>query len=106
MTDASEMIWNFAFTCLCLASGIWICWPELKRMKPPRTNPLDPDFSHHRITVAQLKALLGQLKDTDVLWPNKVHNLSIFREDEDSRNEIYAGYVDFNPPGVVDWDEE
>jgi hypothetical protein len=44
----------------------------------------------HSITVANLRALLATplLLDTDVLVPNDVNNLAVFRGDE------YVGYID------------
>lgn len=45
---------------------------------------------NHFITIEQLISLLQQLYPTDVLVPNDVHNLAIYREGS------YIGYVDFN----------
>lgn len=42
----------------------------------------------HEITVAQLKVLLAQLRDDDVLIPNTVANLAIRRDG------TYVGFVD------------
>jgi hypothetical protein len=42
----------------------------------------------HEITVAQLRRLLDNLRDDDVLIPNDIMNLAIYRGRE------YAGYVD------------
>lgn len=36
----------------------------------------------HEITVGKLKELLAQLQDDDVLVPNQVRNLAIFRGNE------------------------
>lgn len=42
----------------------------------------------HEITVAQLRELLLQLKDDDILIPNTVANLAVVRNDK------YIGFVD------------
>lgn len=46
----------------------------------------------HKITVAQLRRLLTELRDDDVLIPNQVANLTVIRYGR------YVGYVDLLDP--------
>ena len=46
----------------------------------------------HCVTVALLRALLDELRDTDVLIPNQVANLKIIRDG------WYIGFVDLLDP--------
>lgn len=45
-------------------------------------------FLEKSIPVARLKEILSQLEDTDLLYPNRVGNLSVVRGDQQ------IGYVD------------
>ena len=56
---------------------------------------------NHEITVAKLRELLGQLRDTDVLAPNQVYNLRVDRDGD------YFGYIDlFTDTVELDADPE
>jgi hypothetical protein len=43
----------------------------------------------HNMTVGQLKELLNTLQDSDVIVPNMLRNLAVYRED------LYIGVIDF-----------
>lgn len=61
---------------------------------------IHPDFTAHEITVADLKALLDTLRDDDVLVPNRVRNLTIFR------GEDTIGFINLNGGSVEMWEQE
>ncbi len=49
-------------------------------------------FFRRWLTVKQLKQILSQLDDENVLFPNRVGNLSVVRDAE----QRMIGYIDFN----------
>lgn len=48
-------------------------------------------FFRRWLTVKQMKQILDQLDDDDVLYPNRVGNLSVLRDSE----RRMTGYIDF-----------
>ena len=50
------------------------------------------EFFRRYMTVKQMKNCLCQLQDTDILYPNRVGNLSVIRDSTKS----VIGYIDFN----------
>ena len=55
-------------------------------------------FFRRWLTVAQMKEILSQLYDDDIIVPNRVGNLSVIRDAE--RRMI--GYIDFNEEAFED----
>lgn len=66
-------------------------------------NPLDDRPISHEATVEELQTLLAdpKLRPTDLLVPNSVRNLAIFRDEE------FIGFVDLLGGCVcIEWSEE
>jgi hypothetical protein len=53
-------------------------------------NNIDAGFVEKWISVKQLKSILNTLQDDDLLYPNRVGNLSVVRED------VQIGYIDIS----------
>lgn len=52
------------------------------------------------MTVKRLKEILSELEDEDLLYANRVGNLTV------GRDGIYQGYIDFNSEVYEDFDSE
>lgn len=50
------------------------------------------EFFRRWMTVGQMKKCIDQLEDTDILFPNRVGNLSAMRDSEQKM----IGFIDFN----------
>jgi len=53
---------------------------------------VDAGFNRRWLTVKQMREMISELEDDDLLAPNRVGNLSIFRDNEQSM----IGYIDFH----------
>ena len=72
---------------------------EAERLRDERTVLMWKWGYGHYITVAKFRELLGQLRDDDVLTPNRVDNLAVLRggtraEDGVLSGATYIGFVD------------
>lgn len=52
------------------------------------------------VTVAKLKELLNQLLDDDILYPNAVGNLAVYRNGEHTGFFEYTGFLDIGPEKI------
>ena len=57
-------------------------------------------FLRRWMTVGQMVKVLDQLEGTDVLFPNRVGNLTVFRRSD------AIGYVDFCDEALVSFNDE
>jgi len=56
-------------------------------------------FFHKWMTVGRMREALSGLEDDDLIYPNRVGNLTV------CRGKDYIGYIDFNSEIYESWDE-